>query len=1240
MGSNQYNLLLGNRMGKPSYVAPPRPTKRQKRTVQQERSESSHRARQRYKAARQGMPSVASSIRSAARRGSGIGGGSSQRIESAMENVYNQVVSDYQQNLNKEAAIQREMSANASQEEPNPGGLMGAISNIPYAGDAITNTLSAVVRSPVGSFIDWLSRPAYGLYGGINNVVGGEGDIGGFNVLGDIASEFWRGAEPGLQGRAKTGFGEIWETMKHGDSPVGRTLTRFEEEHPVLEQMYADIFGAAGEFGLDPLNLAAPAAPNILRETGEVATREVMSQFLRNMSDNAIDEFAQSSSRLSHAPLYYNAPDDLAARVGASVEKSFNDANVTVLGGGAAHSRTLNPRAAAELHRESWTQDMLDSLTEHTQTDIRDVFTNAGKMSPADITARLAANPGLQHYWDRLTRALQGSKKWARHVPTGSIDEVLNVIQASKGGRFIGDNLLNKLWMDFREGYWVELQPYSQRFYENVRNPTRRSIGIRIGGRTAEIPLVGHAFGHVGSRLAQIPGIEAAGKLLYERAFPGLFANKISRARAYGIRGFDEFRDELEKMARNYSPDEAVELLEALEKNLPTLGNARKDNALFYLRQKLNEMHLNEKVEGARSVNDKMIPDYIPIHLKGGTQDARREFLKGREDAFRQYGNSGEYSLQKARDMGLKPEDDAFEALLIRYMKSGNDIGNSYLWQDIVANYAVGGRPLKGISKHELSDRGLVDVASIKGVNLGDEYRQIIEREGGKFYIPKEMANFGKRFNELMEWGGKSNEWGIFRRGLSKVMNAYKVALTLPHSGFHIRNFTGDTMMGMLDGVLPTEYIELLRKYGLNKANKASKIRIAKGWEVSFDELMQLFKQEANSGFINIDEPLRQTMTAGRIPRRLGRKAYDVFRDFSNNRELLPRVTHYLHALREESNALIKSGITDLDVVMSRSRDAALWRVNHYKFDYNALMPWERQLKSLAFPFYTYTRKAIPALLEQMYINPHLFSTLNRYQQYNDGSDADRFNSLYISNWMRDMGFSTLTDEKEPLMLTGDIFPTNTLEMFNQGASGGDAMDMAGGFFRDILKQVSPLGLIPTELATGKTAFDNAPINEGLFDYLMGKIPLVGDLVQEGGNGEIGGQVRERVRNILPGGEGDFDVWRDLISPRFLGAGIPIRRDTQGQQQQQMEYLFDQLIEDPTKAFNYSQDRFSVNMNGEGNFAVYDKVAGDQIGPVFTTAMDAISFAKKLPTFTAPQQNMFEPPNQQFINQTYQALTQ
>ena len=1204
MSADRWNRNVGRRTG--VYVTGPRPPSARnrgrgapKRTVQQSRARNAASARMRYDLARMGSPSVASSVRRMAGSGSGVSG-SPARIESAMNNVYDQITSDYQDATNKQIAVERAVREGQDPEQiaiDQATGISGAIGRSP-----VGSVLRGIGNTPfIGTALDYLNRPAAALFGGLENLASQETHQG-YNAedLGYTARNFWEGLWGGLSGREQEGFGQVYESYKNNpEFDTAQPLRNLEQAHPNIEQALAIGVGAAGELEADPLNWLGLALPHVTSEGRQIANANILEDTWQTAGRQSTEDLLAGSSVINDAPYYarpvggVGGPDAFDARIGSALTDSFNNSTLNVLEGGAPHTRTLNNAAFPAQATETWTQTVIDSLTEHTALTADDIIANPNNYQPWDIVAKIKTNPGFAKYWDGLTRAMEADPRWSRIVSgaTGP-DEVLAIL---KGGK-VPESFLNDVWTKFREGYFVEVQPYAKTMYETLENPIERSIGIRVGKKTVQVPLLGRAFGWVGSRLGKTAAMEGLNKLLYERAFPSLFANKISRSQAYGLRGLDNFVDDIKDMARNFTETESRELFDALEKNLPTLGDVRKDKGLQWLRDLRDHLFRTEKSEGARLADDTFIDEYVPLTLKGGTGGKRTAFLEGRSENYRLHGTAGEYTIENARKAGLKPVDDAFEAFLHRYMTSARDVTNAHFWQDLVGNYAVGGRPIKGLSAHEITDRGLVEIPTSK---LNEAYRQMVETSGGKFYIPREIHNFGRQFDDLMKFD--SAAFGNIRRDLSKIMNVYKIGMTLPHTGFQIRNFVGDTMMGLLDGVLPTQYSEVFRKYLLNRGGKVTKFKIAPGWTVSWDELMAMYKQEVNTGFINVDEPLRSTMTAGSIPRAFGRRTYDVLRDVSNKRELLPRVTHYLHALREEAQALERRGVKNIDLIERQARDAALWRVNHYKFDYNALMPWERNLKSLAFPFYTYARKSIPTLLEQMLINPHYFSTLSRFYQYNDGSAADKFNFLNISNWMRDLGFANLTDEEQPLMLTGDIFPTSQLDMLSSHSVGEAS--------QDFIQNLSPLFRAPIELGMGRESFSNQPINDNAFQYMMEQLPVWQDVQS----------FPERFSDPLQ--------W---VNQRFMGAGIPVRRLTTGMQEQQMEQNYDDLIEGPTRDYNYSQDRFSIHMNEQGVFTVYDKGSGTTLPMSFNTPNEAINWARQnLPNVQTPQQNPFRPPTYQ-----------
>ena len=807
-----------------------------------------------------------------------------------------------------------------------------------------------------------------------------------------------------------------------------------------------------------------------------------------------------------------------------------------------------------------------------------------------------------------------------------SIDQVLAILKAGKGKKYV-----NEIWEKIRNAHYVAIQPHIDELYKAVENPTTRTLGIRLGrgakSKVVPVPVIGRAYAMANDALGKLPGVKGASSFIYEKAFPSVFAGKISRASAYGVRGADNFMRDLERVAKGFSKDEAKQLFDALGDHTANFSGALSskgasmDDALDWLRTKRDERYIEEMREGARTadkpsgtrvMHKEHDPNYQYLHLKGGTKTERQRFRENRAKQWEKHLNYGDYDIAGARAEGLRPVDNAFEAMQLHYMDSANKITKAYLWQDIAANYGITpNATTTGISSTEMTARKLKEVEYSK---LSAAFKQATKDTGGKFYIPDEMYAMADEFEHMMDWS--TAKMGRLGRSFSKVINQFKIWTTLPYPGFHVRNFMGDTAMGMLDGVPPTRYTETMRKFAASKAGRAANYKIIPGVDMSFNALLKQFKEEANSSYLKMDVGLTSTKTAGRIAG-IGRKVGDVAKDFSDNRELLPRFTHYAHALREEAKALWNSGVRDTDVIMAQARDAALWRVNHYKFDYNALMPWERQLKSLAFPFYTYTRKAIPALIEQMFINPHYFQMANRFMMNNDGSSADAFNYMNMPQWIRDLGFGVVTDEANPLVMTGEILPTNVLDVLSS-----NSLKEAG---MDLLSTMNPVMQAPIEQAMGRTLFNDQPIEGGIFDYAMSKIPFAGD-------------IQSRFSNV-PGMPGTSDnpvtgggwSWDKFISDRLLGLGIPLRRVTEGQQEQQMEANWDDLVEGPMQEYNYGQDNFSISKTGDGVFQVIVK-GGEPIGPRFATPQEAIEWATtKLPMVKhANIPSLHAPTNQDF----------
>jgi hypothetical protein len=1202
--------------------------------------------RNRAARARQGGPNIPAAAHRASKNSYGSSGFSSspERQTAGFNSLVDQLTTDYMASAQKQDVITRTLAYQTGQ-EPGPEGILGQAQNV---GSGI---LGGIMSSPVGTILHEIGRPANSLFQGMEDTAAMR-DADNGSILGTFFGGAKRGffyeGDPGATGPDNaSGFGQVYEALKDNpDSPLHRPLSALEEAHPAWEQALAISAGAAGEMLFDPTNLIAPALPNIMRGGGAV-TKEAFTETLEAASRASLDNALSATPGLfSRSPF---SPDMIHARAGEAMSDALNDSILRVMGGGTPHTSTLGGAAMPSLVSQRWGQSVIDSIGGPAEEALTRLKTNARTITSHEVEALRASSKDFDEVWTALTAEMKnqgfpitgGPVRIGGKIVDTSIIEVLAVMRG-QGGDFV--KFIDSTWDNLRNAHFVELQPHIDELYKAVENPTTRTLGIRLGhgrhSRVVNVPVIGRAYAWVGDRLGAIPGMQGLGSALYERRFPALFAGRISRASAYGVKGMDNFMRDLERMAKGnlasgvvkaFTPAEGEELFKAMGDAAFKFGDTRMDEALDSLRAMRDERFYEELREGARSIDredgslikgNQHDPNYQYIHLKGGTKTAREAFQEGRKKAYEKFGHSGQYTVEYAKKEGLKPIDNAFEAMQLHYMDSANNITRAYFWQDLASNYGlINNATVTGINDLERQARNLKAVEYGK---LSEALKQMVKDTGGKFYIPREMHKIGKDFDSMMKWSTAS--MGQFGRSFSSVINKFKIWTTIPYPGFHTRNFMGDTMMGMLDGVSPTRYTEVMTKYLKSRKGLANNFHIIPGVDMNFKELIALFREEANSGYLRMDIGLTSTKTVGKIGG-IGRKVGAIAKEASDDRELLPRLTHYLHALRDESKALWKSGLRDTDEILTRARDAALWRVNHYKFDYNALLPWERQLKATVFPFYTYTRKAIPALMEQMFINPHYFQMANRFMMNNDGSAADAFNYMNMPQWIRDFGFGTLTDETNPLAITGEILPTNVLDIISS-----NSLKEAAG---DLLSTANPFIQAPIEQAMGRTLFDGRPIEGGAFDYAMSKIPFIGDMQERFSN--LPGVPGESA-NPYFGGEGGFD-WTKLLSDRALGLGMGIHRVSEGQQEQQMETNFDKFIEQPLIDYNRSQDRYTINMDENGQFIVRDKI-NDQDLQGFPTPQQAIEYAASLPTVNFPRVPSLHQPTGDDLARMTEALYQ
>jgi len=240
--------------------------------------------------------------------------------------------------------------------------------------------------------------------------------------------------------------------------------------------------------------------------------------------------------------------------------------------------------------------------------------------------------------------------------------------------------------------------------------------------------------------------------------------------------------------------------------------------------------------------------------------------------------------------------------------------------------------------------------------------------------------------------------------------------------------------------------------------------------------------------------------------------------------------------MRNEYPAALKAGKKD---ALDKAIEASVYRVNKYKFDYSALTATEHQIKRLAMPFYTYSRKAIPTLIEAFFLSPRNIGRAAKIFGGEQGENYENFNHMLVPQYMREIGYATLTDEEEPWAISGDILPV-------PGALTSLDFSDRQDFFQSIVAQMNPLiGAVP-ELAMGKYAFNDRPIGSTA-EYVGSKI------------GPVGGYRQWDNPNS--------SIMQKIISNR-MGLGLSARKITEGQQEFAFQEQRDQVIDEPFRQWN------------------------------------------------------------------------
>lgn len=267
----------------------------------------------------------------------------------------------------------------------------------------------------------------------------------------------------------------------------------------------------------------------------------------------------------------------------------------------------------------------------------------------------------------------------------------------------------------------------------------------------------------------------------------------------------------------------------------------------------------------------------------------------------------------------------------------------------------------------------------------------------------------------------RAQEW--FTRGVG-AWKRWATIYNIPY--YHLRNTYSDMFMNDLNGLAVTDMFKpkgsyhsagkVLRNYDPNYGKYADNLYEAarqtghKG-AISLEESIGLAnrppttpvirlskKQQADLGIESIDDfqiismyrekALQSHFINEDIARDLvarGAKRRGPGRYLTNNawtrniidasgfRENYFRMANFIHSMKKG----LQEGIRNLDELSEYAAD----KVRKYNFDYGDFTPREQTLIRYIFPFYKWTRRAVPTLLVSMYQNPRVFNIWNAFNR-------------------------------------------------------------------------------------------------------------------------------------------------------------------------------------------------------------------------------------------------------------------
>lgn len=430
---------------------------------------------------------------------------------------------------------------------------------------------------------------------------------------------------------------------------------------------------------------------------------------------------------------------------------------------------------------------------------------------------------------------------------------------------------------------------------------------------------------------------------------------------------------------------------------------------------------------------------------------------------------------------------------------------------------------IQNVVEHTVREKIMFDeiAARFGTVNRGGEFTQKVNhpRLGHLYFGPEAASQINQFVKNLREISKTSNKQ---LQMYDKVVSKWKAGVTIYIPSHHVRNLIGDTYFNWMAGVndigvygtsMKVMQAQKKRYQGLEGIDalttpEALKKALATGGTTAGTSIQRAKGKNValtmkNGEKITNDMVYISAFQQGILPttrvledipddaatfmerfKPLGGRGQKVAHHISEGRDHYIRLAHYIDQLKKSNKSFEKASV-----------DAAA-QVRKWHPDGMDLTAFERNVMRRMFPFYSWTRKAIPLIIESMVATPGKVMAIPKAQylaqnlmgiQTGPMSDPFPVDQIF-PDWIREKGVGPIAGPDS--MLTDILGGEAGYSVVNPGTPTTDIIAQLNHPGKMGVGMLTPAARIPYELATGVEAQTGAPI-EGVTDtdYMVKQVP-------------------------------------------------------------------------------------------------------------------------------------------------------